>query len=219
MHHRPRAGDDPPRAHGAPCANSGRRLLAEWDDKYMQATPRAVVVVGAQAAGKSSIAKSLATRFDRGAFIEGDVLWKMIVGGAVDMGADPDPEADRQLALRYRHGALLCESFVSEGYVAVHAENMYGSAVEQHLRSLRCARSLVVLRPRPDVIERRERDRGTNAYEPWVPPGGSLLDAIIRFDEWVAETPRIGLWIDSSDLTIEETVNAILDRWEDAAIE
>jgi hypothetical protein len=185
----------------------------------MQATPRAVVVVGAQAAGKSSIAKSLAMRFDHGAFVEGDVLWKMIVGGAVDMGADADLEADRQLALRYRHGVLLCESFVSEGYVAVHAENIYGPAVEQHLRSLRCARSLVVLRPRPDVIERRERDRGTNAYEPWVPPGGSLLDAIIRFDEWVAETPRIGLWIDSSDLTIEETVNAIRDHWDDAAIE
>jgi hypothetical protein len=178
-----------------------------------------VVVVGAQAAGKSSIARSLASRFDHGAFVEGDVLWKMIVGGAVDMSADPDPEAERQLALRYRHGALLCESFVSEGYVAVHAENIFGPAVEQHLRSLRCARSLVVLRPRPDVIERRERDRGTNAYRPWVPPGGSVLDAIVRFDEWVADIPRIGLWIDSSDLTIEETVDVILDRWDEAAID
>lgn len=185
----------------------------------MQATPRAVVVVGAQAAGKSSTAKSLAMRFDHGAFIEGDVLWKMVVGGAVDMNPDVDPEADRQLALRYRHAALLCESFASEGYIAVHAENMYGPAVEQHLRSLRCARSLVVLRPRPEVIEQRERDRGANAYEPWVPPGGSLLDAIALFDQWVADIPRIGLWIDSSDLTIEETVNLILDRWDDAAIE
>jgi hypothetical protein len=71
----------------------------------------------------------------------------------------------------------------------------------------------------PRSVEQRERDRGTNAYEPWVPSGGSLLDAIIRFDEWVAETPRIGLWIDSSELTIEEAVDAILDHWEDAAIE
>jgi chloramphenicol 3-O-phosphotransferase len=183
----------------------------------MQPTPRAVVVIGAQAAGKSSIARSLAARFDRGAVVEGDVLWKMIVGGAVDMSADPDPEADRQLALRYRHGAMLCESFVSEGYIAVHAENIFGPAVVQHLQSLRCPRSLVVLRPRPEVIERRERERGTNAYEPWVLPGGSLLEAIVRFDEWVAETPRIGLWIDSSDLTVDETVSVILDRWEDAA--
>jgi chloramphenicol 3-O-phosphotransferase len=85
--------------------------------------PRAVLVVGAQASGKSSIARSLATRCGRGAFIEGDVLWKMVVGGA--------------------------ESFVSEGFVAVHAENMYGE---------------------------------------------------------VAETPRIGSWIDSSDRTIDATL-------------
>ena len=69
------------------------------------------------------------------------------------------------------------------------------------------------------VATRRERDRGTIAYEQWIAPGGSLLDAVIRFDEWVAETPRIGLWIDSSDLTIEETVNEVLDRWADAMVD
>lgn len=140
----------------------------------MQAAARAVLVIGAQAAGKSSIARSLATRFERGAFIEGDVLWKMVVGGAVDMSAEADEEAERQLAMRYRHGALLCESFVGEGYVAVHAENMYGPDVERHLR---CPRSLV------------------------------------------SETPPIGLWLDSSDLTIEETVQAVLDGWDAAKVD
>jgi hypothetical protein len=48
---------------------------------------------------------------------------------------------------------------------------------------------------------------------------GSLLDAVVRFDEWVAATPRIGLWIDSSDLTVEETVDVVLDRWAEASIE
>ena len=158
-------------------------------------------------------------RFERGAFIEGDVLWKMVVAGAIDMSADADAEAERQLALRYRHGALLCESFVSEGFIAVHAENMYGPMVERHLRSLRCPRSLVVLRPRPEVIEQRERERGTNAYAPWETPGGSMRDAIVQFDGWVAETPRIGVWIDSSDLSIDETVNEILDRWVEADID
>ena len=193
--------------------------MTACEDGSMHATARAVLVVGAQAAGKSSIARSLATRFDHGAFIEGDVLWKMIVGGVVDMSADPEPEAERQLALRYRHGALLCESFVSEGYVAVHAENMFGPAVERHLRSLRCERSLVVLRPRPEVIAERELGRGTRAYDPWIPPGGSLLDAVVQFDEWVAGTPRIGLWVDSSDLTVEETVDVVLERWADASVD
>jgi hypothetical protein len=40
---------------------------------------------------------------------------------------------------------MLGESFVAERFVAVQAENMYGPSVEQHLRSLRCAQSLVVL--------------------------------------------------------------------------
>ncbi|MGB7237934.1 MAG: phosphotransferase [Rhodococcus sp. (in: high G+C Gram-positive bacteria)] len=184
----------------------------------MEPVPCAVLVVGAQASGKSSVARLLAERVPRGAFIEGDVLWKMIVAGAVDMSGDASAEADQQLALRYRHGALLCESFVAEGFVAVHAENMYGPPVERHLQSLRCARSLVVLRPRPEVIEERERMRGTSAYRPWIPPGGSLRDAVIRFDEWVAATPRIGLWVDSSDQTVDQTVDFILDRWAEATV-
>ena len=158
-------------------------------------------------------------RFERGAFIEGDVLWKMVVAGAVDMSANAEDEAERQLALRYRHGALLCESFVKEGYITVHAENMYGPIVERHLRSLRCAHSLLVLRPRTEVIEKREFERGSSAYAPWIGPDGSLRNAIARFDDWLAETPRIGLWIDSSDLTIDETVNEILDRWLEARVD
>jgi chloramphenicol 3-O-phosphotransferase len=189
------------------------------EDSDVDVTARAVLVVGAQAAGKSSVGRALAARVGRGAFIEGDVLWKMVVAGAVDMSTDSNAEADRQLALRYRHGAMLCESFVRAGFVAVHAENMYGPAVERHLHTLRCDRSLVVLRPRPEVIERRERQRGTNAYRAWIPSGGTLLDAIQRFDEWLDATPRIGLWVDSSDQSVDETVDVILERWADAAVE
>lgn len=201
------------------CKLARRPLLGFGKTAPMQAEPRAVLVVGAQAAGKSTIARALAARLERGAFVEGDVLWKMVVAGGVDMSADPEPEAQRQLALRYAHGALLCESFVSNGFVAVHAENMYGPMVEEHLRSLACARSLVVLRPLPEVIEQRELERGTDAYSSWVGPGRTRLDAIKQFDHWLAETPRIGLWIDSSTLTVDETVDHILTHWDDAIVD
>jgi hypothetical protein len=185
----------------------------------MAPEPRAVLIVGAPAAGKSSVARGLAGRVERGAFVEGDVLWKMVVGGAVDMSGEADPEAERQLALRYRHGAMLCESFVGEGFITAHAENIYGPPVEEHLRSLRCPRSLVVLRPRPDVIEEREQQRGTSAYRGWIPTGGTLREAVLLFDGWVAATPPIGLWVDSSQLTVDETVDLILDRWADAFVD
>lgn len=200
---------------------SSRELTASpvREDAEVDVTARAVLVVGAQASGKSSVGRALAERVGRGAFIEGDVLWKMVVAGAVDMSSESNAEADRQLALRYRHGAMLCESFVREGFVAVHAENMYGPQVERHVRTLRCDRSLVVLRPRPEVIEQRERGRGTSAYRAWIPPGGTLRDAIDRFDEWLDATPRIGLWVDSSDQTVDETVDTILERWAQAVVE
>jgi broad-specificity NMP kinase len=185
----------------------------------MENIPRAVLVVGAPASGKTSVARSLAARFERTAFIEGDLLWKMVVAGAADMSSETNAEADRQLALRYRNGALLCESFVSEGFTAIHAENIYGSMVESHLRSLRCPRALVVLRPRPEIIEQRERERGSDAYRAWVPPGGSLLDAIVRFDTWVGEIPPLGVWVDSTDLTVDETVDEVLDRWPQAIVD
>ncbi len=181
--------------------------------------PRAVLIVGAQGAGKSSVGRALAERLERAAFIEGDVLWKMVVAGRRDMSADPDPEAERQLALRYRHGAILCESFVEAGFSAVHVDNMYGPTVERHVRSLRCPRSLIVLRPSVEAIERRERGRAGNAYASWIPAGGSIRDAITRFDAWVAETPPIGLWIDSSELDVEQTVDAIVARWPESFVD
>ena len=180
---------------------------------------RAVLVVGAQAAGKSSVGRALAARLERAAFVEGDVLWKMVVSGRRDMTGEPDPEATSQLQLRYRHGALLCESFVAAGFVAVHADNMFGTSVTDHLASLQCPRALIVLRPSPESIERRIRERGGAAYDPWVPDGGTLLDAIRQFDTWVGEIPPVGLWIDSSAQTVDDTVDEILRRWSESFVD
>ena len=143
----------------------------------------------------------------------------MVVGGRVDMADPPSDEARRQLLQRYEHGAMLARSFVAAGFVAVHVDNMYGSDVTDYLESIDGPRSLVVLRPRPDVVARREEARGTTAYVPWVTDGRSMVDAITQFDEWLAATPRIGLWIDSSELTPDQTVDEIRERWDEAAID
>jgi hypothetical protein len=184
----------------------------------MDLQPRAVLVIGVQASGKSTIGRLLAGRFQRGAFIEGDQLWQMVVAGRQDMSAAPSDEATRQLQLRYRHGALLATSFVQAGFTAVHVDNMYGPAVAAHLQSMAVARSLVVLCPRPDAVEQRELSRGSTAYAGWIGSGTTMIDAIRRFDGWLRETPPLGLWIDSSDLTPEQTVDRIIDRWPDTFV-
>ena len=152
------------------------------------------------------------------AFIEGDDLWRMVVSGREDMADPPTPAALAQLDLRYRHGAMLSQSFVGAGIHAVHVDNVYGPAVAEQLDALTCRRALVVLRPSADAVVEREAGRGTGAYDAWRTDGGSLLDAVRRFDAWLAETPSVGLWVDSSHQTPDQTVDWILEHWDQAQI-
>jgi hypothetical protein len=180
--------------------------------------PTAMLITGVQSSGKSTVGRLLAHRLPIAAFIEGDDLWRMVVSGRADMTDPPTDAALAQLELRYRHGAMLSESFVAAGIHAVHVDNLYGSAVVTQLDRLRCRTALVVLRPRAEVVVEREAERGTGAYEPWRPPGGTLLETVQRFDGWLAETPPIGLWVDSSHQSPDDTVDWILEHWEHSLI-
>jgi hypothetical protein len=102
--------------------------------------------------------------------------------------------------------------------VAVHADNIYGEDVRRYLSWLDCPKALVVLRPAPSVVAQRERERGTTAYRNWIRPGDWLEEAAAQFENWLCETPRIGLWVDSSLQTPAETVEEILHRWDEAVL-
>jgi gluconate kinase len=181
--------------------------------------PRVVLLTGVQAAGKSTVGRLLAARLRRSAFIEGDVLWQMVIGGRADMADPPSDEARSQLVHRYRNGLMLARSFVEAGFVAVHVDNIYGADVAEYLSGVDGSKSLVVLRPRPEIVAQRELARGANAYQGWSTAGRSIVDTIGQFDEWLSASPAVGLWVDSSDQTPEQTVDEILERWDDAKVE
>ena len=144
-------------------------------------TRRAVfLVTGAQAAGKSTIGRSLAERFDRGAFIEGDLMWKLVVSGAQDMGGErPSDEAVRQYLLRLRHGAMLADSLFENGFTAVHGDIVMGESLSPYLAMVRSRpRYVVMLYPSMDAVVARERARPKTAYRDLGP---TLEDAVRTF--------------------------------------
>ncbi|MFG3299978.1 AAA family ATPase [Micromonospora chersina] len=170
-----------------------------WD------TPAVVLISGIMAAGKSTVAELLARRLPRAVHLRGDVFRRMIVSGRAEMTAELGDEAWRQLRLRYDLAASAADRYAAAGFTVVLQDVVLGPelpAVVDRIRHRPLA--VVVLAPRADVVAARERDRRKQGYGDWPVAD---LDAGFR-----AGTPRIGLWLDTSAQTPEETVDEILAR-------
>lgn len=163
-----------------------------------------ILITGAMAAGKSTVAQALAERLPRGVHVRGDVFRRMIVSGRVDMAPDPSSEAVAQLRLRYDLGVETSLRYARAGFNVVYQDIVIGPDLERVARQLGASlRQVVVLCPSPAVLESREQGRGKVGYGGgWTP---EELDRELR-----ESTPRIGLWLDSSALTVDETVDRIL---------
>jgi len=89
-----------------------------------------VLITGISAAGKSTVAQMLAERLPRSVHLRGDVFRRMIVGGRADMTSAPSEEAERQLSLRYRLTASVCDAYFDEGFTVIAQDSSNQSAEE-----------------------------------------------------------------------------------------
>jgi hypothetical protein len=106
----------------------------------------------------------------------------------------------------------VADGYASAGVTAVVQDLYLGGDLEAFLGRLRHRPVyLVVLAPNPTVLEQREHARGKSGYGAW---------SVHEFDRHLREaTPQIGLWLDSSELTVEETVDTMLRKLDLALVE
>lgn len=170
-----------------------------------------VVITGVMASGKSTVAQLLAERLPRAVHVRGDVFRRMLVSGRREFVPRGDREAVEQLRLRYRVSASTADLYAAAGWTAVVQDVVLGENLRPYLEAVR-ARPLflVVLAPSPEAVAEREAARAKRGYGSWTVGG---LDHVLR-----AETPRLGLWLDTSDQTPQETVDAVLDGLAEALV-
>ena len=163
------------------------------------------LLTGIQAAGKSTVAEALARRFERGVHVRGDVFRRMVVSGRDEMSVAPSDEALAQLRLRYELGAMVADRYADAGFTVVLQDIFISHHLPDQVDRIRHRPlHVVVLCPRPDVVAEREAGRAKTAY-------GKAGFSVEDLDRALREkTPRIVLWLDTSDLTLDETVDRIL---------
>ncbi|MFE9440907.1 AAA family ATPase [Streptomyces sp. NPDC006602] len=170
-----------------------------------------VLITGVMAAGKSTVAQALAERLPRAAHVRGDVFRRMIVSGREDYEPGAGGEGEAQLRLRYRLSAATADAYAEAGFTAVVQDVVLGRNLTAYVQLVRTRPlHVVVLAPSPEAVEARETGRAKTGYGAWTV---EELDGVLR-----AKTPRIGLWVDSSGLTVGETVAKILAGTERARV-
>jgi predicted kinase len=168
-----------------------------------------LVVTGAMASGKSTVAEALARSFPLAAHVRGDMFRRFIVSGQASM--DPPLSAAGRALLDLRHtlAAQAADTYAAAGFTAVVQDILLGPDLARFTASVRTRPCYaVVLTPDATTLAARDAARHKQAYGGWTSD---------EFAAYARETPG-GLHLDTTGWTVAETVRQILDRLDEARV-
>src|ERR1700761_8088575 len=174
---------------------------AGWQDR----TVALFVISGVPAAGKTTVGRLLAGRLEKAVCVSGDAIRAMVVSGRADMTSDAGEAELRQLLLRYQAALAVAEVYLRAGFDAVVEDVIIGPVLREFLLRVPVRElHLVFLDAEAATLAERDRNRAKTAYADDRWDVNDLRGVLL------GHTTRLGLWLDSTNLTVEETVAAIL---------
>jgi chloramphenicol 3-O-phosphotransferase len=164
---------------------------------------RIFVLSGLQAAGKTTVAGLLARKFPRGVHVAGDGIRDMVVSGRVEMTPGNPAGAAAQLLCRYEASVAVARIYHDAGFAVVLEDVILGDMALRFLELVPWPEiHFVMLTPSLEAVAKRELGRAKTAYgRAW---SVGALGAVLQRD-----TPVFGWWLDSSELTAEQTAESI----------
>jgi predicted kinase len=161
------------------------------------------VVTGPMAAGKTTVANLLARRFERGVHLEGDLFRRAIKTGRADMTPNASQEALAQLRLRYQLSAASADAYARQGFTVVLEDVVAGPMLAEYRTMIQTRPChVIVLLPSLEEIRLRADARAATGYDHFS------IDQMYKL--FAEETPPVGVWLDTTGMMTEDTVDAIL---------
>ncbi|GAA4906432.1 AAA domain-containing protein [Stackebrandtia albiflava] len=174
-------------------------------------TGRLIIITGVQAAGKTTVGRALAGLLPRAVHVDGDAVHRFVVSGEIPYDVPPPPGATEQLYLRYRGSLAVARVYRDAGFDAVFTDNIFGATLPDVLEMAAGPVHLIVLDPDHATVVARETARDKTGYTDRITP--ELLMSALR-----EETPRWGLWWDSTGETAQQTAAALSSRLAEAVV-
>ncbi|MFD6032215.1 AAA family ATPase [Cellulosimicrobium funkei] len=168
-----------------------------------------LVVTGAMASGKSTVADALARTFPLAAHVRGDQFRRFVVSGQASTAPPLSAAARAQLDLRQELAARAADTYAAAGVTAVVQDILLGPDLARFTARVRTRPCYaVVLTPDAATLAARDAGRHKQAYGAWTPE---------EFAAAARSTPG-GLHVDTTGWTVAQTVRHVLDRLDEARV-